>query len=256
MPRLNTVTVVRSDYDGATAVASSVLARAIGYMRARGFRVDDLHGSNATLENVVNSLDSLDSIFFTGVGHGDTNVFTGQDRRAIFETCSDADYKLRSRVVFLLSCLTGQNLGVDLVRNKGVMVFVGYKVEFTWVQSRVQDPLADVYARSFFEPVLELYYKLADGKTVKEAYLASIDKWNYWIDYWSKSNDPIAPLVVQTLVWDRDGQVLYGDENATIGTPTPIPLSWWVASGIAFGLPLFAVASVIILDMQTKSKVV
>ena len=164
-----------------------------------------------------------DSIFFLGCGHGQENVFSGQDHDRIFWTCDNV--QLRDGVVYALSCTTAKILGPDTVNVKGGVCYIGYSDVFVWVQEAFQDPLVDKYARGFFEPVLELIYRLADGYTTGEAFRASIDKWNEWIDYWSRSPDPWAGVMVMHLVWDRDHQKLIGDEAARVSSA--IPWLWW-----------------------------
>jgi hypothetical protein len=220
MPRPAVATVTRPDFDQATYCGALALAHAVDYMRARGFSVDDLAGGDAARAKVLDSLARSDPIFFLGEGHGSGDRFTGQGLEPIFWTCDCRE--VAGRIIYLLSCLTGNVLGPDMV-SKGARCYVGYRVEFTWMQERAQDPLADRYGRAFFEPVLELIYRLADGRTAADAFRASVDRWNYWIDYWTRSTDPAAPLMVAFLLHDRDGQVLLGDGSATVTAPAPAP---------------------------------
>ena len=111
--------------------------------------------------------------------------------------------------------------------------------------------MLDVYAVSFFDPVLELLYRLMDGASTADAYRASIDKWNYWIDYWSRSEDPNAPLVLQWLLSDRDCQKLIGDPAATI--TVGIPVEWWIAEAIGAAVPLIVTAAMIVRQEVEKA---
>jgi hypothetical protein len=244
MPYLRAATVTRPDFDQATYCGALALAHAVDYMRARGFSVDDLFDGDATRYLVLESLRRSDPILFVGCGHGDSGTFTGQNREFIFWTCDCRE--VAGRVIYLLSCLTANVLGPDMVR-KGARCYIGYRVEFTWVQERVQDPLADRYGRAFFEPVLELIYRLADGRTAADAFRASVDRWNYWIDYWTRSGDVAAPLMVAFLLHDRDGQVLLGDGSATVTAPAPAPAPavppLLAPLALAFGSVVFGAAS-------------
>jgi len=249
MPRLNIATCTRPDFEPATLMGNMALSHAVDYLRGRGFFVDDLAGDSAVREGVLASLAVNDPVWFFGVGHGNASTFTGQDYDRIFWTCNCRE--LNGRVVYLLSCITGAELGPDMVEDKGAWCYIGYREPFSWVQERLQDPLADTYGRSFFEPVLELIYRLAEGRTTREAFNASIERWNYWIDYWSRSDDPNAPIIVMLLIHNRDIQVLFGDESATVATPIP-PL-WWLLSTGAAAIPMIAVGSVITAEEARKA---
>jgi hypothetical protein len=71
-----------------------------------------------------------------------------------------------------------------------------------------------------------------------------MDKWNQWINYWSRSTDPTAPLVLQTLINNRDCQVLLGDQNATITTPAPAPAPTAIQVPLSMILGLVPIAAV------------
>jgi hypothetical protein len=223
-------------------------------MRYRQIDVEDLASSRATRSNVVNSLIGRDPALFIGVGHGSASVFTGQNHEEIFWKCNCRE--LAGRATFLLSCLTGKELGQDIV-SKGGRCYIGYREEFIWVQERAVNPLEDRLGRAFFEPVLEICKRLADGETTGSAFTASIDKWNYWIDYWSRQGDPAAPTIVMFLVHNRDAQVLYGDENAVVAQPAPQAVTvTWMATAVAMALtPLIIPLSTSIYEEASKAGV-
>jgi hypothetical protein len=239
MPRIDYATCTRPDFETATYLGSLALQHAVDYLGTRGINLDDLRGDDAVRTKVLDSLARNDSIWFFGVGHGNEDVYTGQGYDRIFWTCDNAE--LRGRVAFMLSCITAARLGPDSVNNKGCVCYIGYADIFTWVQEVMQDPLVDRIAKAFYEPVLELIYHLADGSTTGEAFKISLDKWNYWIDYWSRSTDPMAPAVLIWLLHDRDCQKLIGDENARVVSAVPLP--WWLLMGFGFA-PVGAVVAV------------
>jgi len=252
VPRLSVATVTRPDSDTATRLASLAVGSAVAYMRSRQIDVEDLASSRATRSSVVSSLTGRDPALFIGVGHGSASVFTGQNQEKIFWKCNCRE--LAGRVTFLLSCLTGRELGPDIV-SKGGRCYMGYNEEFIWVQERAVNPLEDRLGRPFFEPVLEICKRLADGETAGRAFRASIDKWNYWIDYWSRQRDPVAAVVVMMLKWDRDAQVLYGDENAVAAQPAPPAVTVaWATTAVAMALtPLIIPLSTSIYEEASKS---
>jgi len=226
VPRIGVVTDTRPNFEEATYLGHLALRHAVDYFSGRGYMVDDLVGPRAVRAEVLSSFERNDPVLFFGVGHGDSDHFTGQYYNVVFWTCDNS--ALSDRIVYALSCITAAGLGLDAVNNKGCRCYIGYDREFAWIQDRIVDPMEDRYGRAFYEPVLELLYRLADGATTGEAYRASIDRWNDWIDYWSRSDDPLAPLILKWLLWDRDHQRLIGDPNAKVGPavvpPVPVPL--------------------------------
>jgi len=238
MPREMYVTVTRPDFEPATLLGSMALQHGIEYCQSRDFIVDDLSGNNAVRTKVLESLEKQDSIWFFGVGHGNKDIFSGQWLNYIFWTCNCKE--LRGRVVYLLSCITGKKLGPDMV-DKGAASYIGYEDTFVFAYSAVQDPLIDPYGKSFFEPVLEIIYRLADGYTTREAYNASMAKWNYWIDYWTRSDDPYAPMILLLLIHDRDVQILLGSEEARVTRTVP-EIPWWLVATLTAPAAYLAVS--------------
>lgn len=146
--------------------------------------------------------------------------------------------------------MTAARLGPDAV-NKGGRCYIGWDQDFVWVMEQVQDPLVDPKARGFFEAVLEILYRLSDGASTSDAFRASMDVWNYWIDFWTKSTDPDAPLVLQHMIHDRDSQKLIGDETASV--TVGVPPSWWVIQAIGAVAPIMVMVA--ILGSQEAKKV-
>jgi len=249
MPQLGVSTVLITDFDLATNLVSLAVKHVVDYMKARGIKVDVLYGDNAIRSKAIESIEKNDPIFFFGMGHGSIVYFTGQGFNYVFWSCDCKE--LKGRVVFLLSCNTGADLGADIV-NKGGLCFIGYKREFVWIQEKTQNPLNDRYGRGFFESALEIVYRLASGDTTGKAFKASIDRWNYWIDYWTRSDDPVAPLVIALMINDRDCQVIYGDENAKI-IEVPMPeIQWYVLSALFASIPLITVGGAIMSNEMKK----
>jgi hypothetical protein len=251
MARVNVATCTRPDFEEATYLGKLALQHAVDYLTTRGMDLEDLAGADAVRTKVLDSLSRRDSVWFFGCGHGNSDVFTGQNSDYIFWTCDNR--ALSGRVAYMLSCITAARLGPDSVNNKGCLCYIGYSEPFGWVQEAPLDPLVDRYGKAFFEPVLELIYRLADGSTTGEAFGASIDKWNYWIDYWSRSTDPLAPFVLIQLLLDRDCQKLIGDESARVASAITWP--WWALTALGFA-PVGAVVSVMGSEELKKAGVI
>jgi len=242
MPRTGVALCIRPDFEPATHMGNLFFGHVVDEWAGRGMAITDLNGDDATRTKVLEALGTDDPVFVTGVGHGNSSTFTAQGYDRVFWTCDSSE--LAGRVAVLLSCVTAKELGPDAVENKGCRTYIGYSEVFGWVYvPPAGDPLGDPYARGFYEPVLELIRRLMDGASAGEAFRASIDVWNRWIDYWSRSVDPMAPWILQWLIHDRDVQKLIGDETATVAVPTPPS---WNVLALALGMaPVGAVISVV-----------
>jgi len=178
-------------------------------------------------------------------GHGNEDVFTAQGGERVFWTCDCS--ALRGRIVYALSCITAARLGPDAVNNKGARTYIGYADTFGWVQADMNaDPLVDTYAKGFYDAVLGLLGKLTDGASTGDAYKASMDIWNYWVNFWSGSTDPNAAAVLQWLLHDRDCQKLLGDGSVTVAMAAPVtPGLWWLLQVLGAAMPMVIPAIVI-----------
>lgn len=242
MPRTEVAVCSRPSYEAATKVGSMALKHVVDAWTSRGYAVTDLFGAAATKANVLASLTSQDPILFFGVGHGNADTWTCHDSERMFWTCDSS--ALRGRIVYALSCITAQRLGPDAVAGKGCRTYIGYADTFGWVQMNIEaDPLTDALAKGFYEPVLGLLNRLIDGGSTGDAFKASMDIWNAWIDFWSKSTDPNAAAVLQWLIHDRDCQKLIGDELATVATV--VPDLWWLLQSLGASIPMVIPAIVI-----------
>lgn len=242
MPRAGVAVSVRPDFEPATQVGSFALKHVVDAWRARDLEITDLAGADAVREKVLDAFNVHDPVLYFMVGHGNEDLMTGQEYDNLFWTCDCR--ALVGRVIVALSCVTAARLGPDAV-GKGARCYIGYDKDFTWIMDVVQDPLLNLYARGFFEAVLEILYRLMAGDTTAEAYRASMDVWNYWIDYWTRSTDPSAPLVLQWLIHDRDSQKLIGDAMATVTVAEIIPALWWAFQAVGAVAPIMIVAAVL-----------
>jgi len=106
---------------------------------------------------------------------------------------------------------------------KGAPAVFAWAVDFTWVA--LDPPDRDLYSRGFFEAVNAISGAIAEGRTAQEAFNRSLSVWNRWIDYWSRSDDPYASLVVMNLVHDRDGMRLFGERGVRVAPPTAVAVA-------------------------------
>lgn len=230
MPRAGVALFARPNFDRATGYAHYYMNIAAGYA-ARNMRVIDLDGSGATKSNIFAALEGEDPVFCYLNGHGNADTYSAQNKEVVMQSCH-GDESLIGRVVLLLSCSCGIRLAPSAV-SKGATTVFGWTVDFTWIAA--DEPATDPYAEGYFESVNAISNALAIGKTTQEAMILSLASWNQWIDYWTRSVDPYASMVIQYMVHDRDGQKLFGSTIARITTPMdPMP----EAGKIPLPLPL------------------
>ena len=241
MPRQGVALFARPLFDKATSYAHYYMDIAAEYA-SRNMRVIDLNGRGATKSNIFAALEEEDPIFCYLNGHGNADTYSAQDKEVVMQTCH-GDESLIGRVLLLLSCSCGIRLAPSAV-SKGATAVFGWEVDFTWIAA--EDPATDPYAVGYFESVNAISNALAYGKNTKEAMDLSIVAWNQWIDYWTRSVDSYASMVVQYMIHDRDGQKLFGSTSARITmpvTPPPeagkIPLPLPLITGYALSLLFF-----------------
>jgi len=191
------------------------LLHPINHSNAQGFNTIDLSWTQAERVNVESTVPIVQPFLIHGFGHGNVNIYTGNSETAIFHTSFDLTY-LAGSVIYLLSCLTANELGPYLI-TQGVLGYGGFLIAWTWMcDGPVSgDPYEDIYAHGFYESSNEFFISLLDIETLQQAYDRSVAKYNDWIDYWSNegSGDPYASQAIGWLIHDRDGLVLYGDTS-------------------------------------------
>ena len=200
--------------------------------------VEDLEGDLATERGLREAIARSNFGCFLGCGHGSEVCFTGQFVGGGYEVmlvtpgkCGVTRYEsnrdntelMRGRIVYLLSCLAGKRLGPALIA-AGARAFIGYKDIFVFVvrshpECRPWPPAMDPYATPFARVTLPIVLSLIRGRTVGEAYEASMNAYEREIERWVKSPDPIAREIIKFLIWDRDATVLLGDSEARASEP-------------------------------------
>jgi len=217
VPKLNVLAATRPNFDLPTLYCYYGHSLILEEARRIGLKVHDLPGESARKAEFEEAIRIADPLFFLGEGHGIETKFTGQHLEVLMEACVN-DGLMVDRVVYLLSCFTGAELGPSCVE-KGCLAFLGYDKLFGFVIVAPYDPGTDPYARSFQLASNAIPFTLIRGGATGQAKRNAIAEFNRQIDYWTRSDDPFAPLVIQWLVHDRDALVLHGSEDVRVATP-------------------------------------
>jgi len=197
------------------------LLHMVNYAKNLGYNVDDeIAGTKCVKDNIYAHLNSSNPQMFFGVGHGSYVTYTDNDERRVWTVGGMPPDNLAGRFVYLWSCLTGVQLGPNIVE-KGAINYAGFNVSWGWdtVSGTSGDPYDDYVAHGFWESGNEYIKALLDGDTAQQAYGRSYDKYTEWIDYWTTgegSSNSKAGSWAALLIKDRNGLVLYGDRTARL----------------------------------------
>lgn len=149
------------------------------------------------------------------VGHGDSDVVTGQNDAAILKVGEYSEVEIRDKVIYCFSCQSADNLGPDLIKH-GAAAFMGWTDDYLWLldETKLLTPWADEMAAPCMMPVVVGLNALLDGKTVSEVRQIQLDSYT---DYASNLDDE---LIKDLVLFNQSNFVLYGDANARIN-PRP-----------------------------------
>lgn len=124
------------------------------YFKEKDFKILKAQARNAIRNYVKNILKTENGIkYITGVGHGEYNVYTGQNGEVIFKVDKYDKEEINGKIVHLLSCVTAKELGTDFVKN-GCKAFFGYEQSFVFNWK---------YREIFFQCDSEIDFAFADG---------------------------------------------------------------------------------------------
>lgn len=215
-------------------------------LRWRGGARRDLRGNDAVGVKFESAVRTEDPSLLVGCGHGNPDTWVGQyvEKERGYSTLMTTHNAglMGGRVVYLLSCLTGRELGPAMVR-LGAIAYTGYSDEFIWTVESPESPATDRLAAPFGNASTVFPKALVEGKTVREAKEKALRVFEAEMERWEKSEDPYAREVVKWLLWDRDAFTVLGDEGARGLEPR-----------IALGLLLGAIAIGVVAFMLIRRR--
>lgn len=212
------VLLFRSDYDIATQYLAAYMSLMKDLIFALGCEVTDLYATDATEEKFLTALETADPLYIIASGHGNPEGFYGQNDQLVLKACINDDV-MSARIGMFWSCSTGVSLGPSMF-SKNAEAYIGFQNDFIFIiREEGIDPLADEYAKGFFEPLIAFAEVLLAGGSLREAYEAAVAKWNEWITYWWTSPDPVASQIITYLIWDRDSLVVISKEGIYVAAP-------------------------------------
>jgi len=176
----------------------------------------DLYGALADRAHWRDSIQFYNPIFVCGVGHGNEQVFTGQNQEILLDRNSAYDKTLMvGRYGSFLSCVFGQ--AADDFVNAGMLGFFGYTDTY-WF-------MASIYPNSIASPFFVSHFTfdraLLSGESMHEAFILTKAAYDAAI---ANADSETA----RYLISDRDAMI-YLARDAESGpykgevTPPPIP---------------------------------
>jgi hypothetical protein len=198
---------------------SCVVREIVAAHRKPGQSVVELKGSDANPTAIDGALSSADPIFFFGVGHGNTGIWSCECKTIYMVTCDARTARMRGRVVHLNSCLTAQQLGPDLIA-KGALAYYGSQEEF-WLYVGAP-PCTERSVKAVFLCEYQVEASLMDGRTTGEAQEDRLKRYDEEIEYWTTGpgrTHPDAAVIVRLLQIDKSIAVMLGRPDARITAP-------------------------------------
>jgi hypothetical protein len=242
----------RSAYDDLTHYVAEYFALAVENAEKLGFKVVDLYGADANRQSLIDALSRFTPKAVVFGTHGFTNELRAYDG-AVIIGCSNDDL-FKGKTVFALACQTADGLGRSSVE-KGCLAYFGWMEDFIAIfdDAYMENPLADPYAQSFFNPVVAgvnvMLHRIRSGATiqtvVRDVYETVITAFNAEIEYWRKIPTLTASQMLTYLIHDRDTFIpitttrVYSPPSTI--TVQPSLTSLLVIAALAF--PLFLEAS-------------
>lgn len=212
MPNPKVLVNTRPEWDVATEYGSFWIGKTLIPIQDNGIIVDDLKGSEANLVELTNSLLENDPMLFWGFGHGQEDVFTGDNGQGLL--IKGVNESLMSgRIVHLTSCLTGVEGGLcESLYDNGAVAVIGYGVDFIIGINSEDIPLApdNPATTSLMKPDTVIETSLSEGKAVVDAFMDSDDVSELEIEYWRKSKHPDSDLIIWSHLNNQNGKKLYG----------------------------------------------
>jgi len=208
----------RPNFELATQYLFAWFGLGIDEAERLGYRVIDLPGEAATLDNL---LDALQNYTFSSIilgGHGNPNTFTGQDYEEILKACQN-DEVCSGNIALLLSCFTGQELGPSMVK-KNTVAFIGWQSDFRFMIDTGYPILDDPLAEPFKEIAVESMARLLRGQTIRNIWDGTIAKCDEWINRVSARPEFEWSQVIDFIEHDRNGMICLGEKLVSPISPS------------------------------------
>lgn len=200
---------IDSNYESVTEAACRYRNEHVyPHMASKGFEVNLLQGKLARRPFFRKAAIDYGVEYITGVGHGYYDEFTGHWHATILKVDEYHPKEVSGKIIHLLSCRTGGELGPDLINN-GAKAYFGYSENFKFTLK---------YADIFFECDAAIDKGLADGLTAEEVHEKVTALFQERIDDLAEVNGVAAATLLYNLemLCTPVIDAMFGDRNARL----------------------------------------
>lgn len=149
------------------------------HMEKQGFTIVRRQGERARRSEVAPQARKANVVYLTGVGHGFTYSYTGDNLDPIFSKGHFSIEECKGKIVHFLSCETAAGLGPNFVEN-GCRAYFGYSDNFTY---------PPILEGIFFECDSEIDRGFADGLNADEVFQRVVARFQKHIDQLKSTGD-------------------------------------------------------------------
>jgi hypothetical protein len=170
--------------------------------KKRGFSIVVLSGTDDIRTNFVPHAKKALTVYLSGIGHGNYNLYTGHDGNYILVACQYDPAEVKGKAIHFLSCRTAAQLGPDTVK-KGAKCYAGYTENFILQWDDSSTPVNEFVLFAKSDSTFDI--AMANGLTAQNAYDLTIRAFNAAI---AQVPNQVAATYLR---WDRDHLKLHGD---------------------------------------------
>ena len=198
----NIIIICRTEYELDVKYLYYWNEEIIKVAKSRNLYIIDLKNDNFTKNKLEKLTDDKNPFLFIGNGHGTNWSFNGHNNERVIEACKN-DIILKNKIVYLLACDTA-NILAESALKKGCSCFIGYSGKYIFIREEPtpNNVLEDTFAQAFMEISNQIPLTIINGGTPEDAWRNFQKKCEEWIEWWSKTLNPVAPQIISALLKD------------------------------------------------------
>ena len=207
------------NFESATERWQPLQSQIYAYLSQKdNFELDELLKDKDTRDNAWNEMPNC--LIAVGVGHGNDDIFTGQNYEAIVWTGYTQSMELfRGKVFAPVSCLVGNKLLPTMANNYGLGAGLGETVEYTFAYNPNVPPENDEITWLFISAEAHFLHALALNYSSQKAYEYVLQAY----EENAKKIEDTDPDVAQWLRYDAKYRAFFGSGDWRVDPSQPEP---------------------------------